>query len=282
MKRILVPVDFSNNSIAALKYATELAVVNDAQIYVLHVTFMPTFYSNELTNYSYFDKGLQSSIERIKNISISKLDEFTKTYIPESKDIIKKVTLGYSIYIEIINFANKIKADLIIMGTHSAAKGTLSKIGSNTERVIRSSEIPVIAHKKKISAKKIKKVVFASDFEKDARNVYPFLNIFIKPYNSEVHLLYINTKSNFREYDEIKAQILRFKKHFYGDFKMIVRASKNIDEGIIRYANSIKADLIALGVKRRKGLSLYLTDRITEGVISKTEIPVLSIDNPQQ
>ena len=128
---------------------------------------------------------------------------------------------------------------------------------------------------------KIKKIIFASDFEYDARKVYPFLHSLVKEFNPEIHLLFINTKTNFREYEEIRLQIVRFKKLFPGNFKMVVRASKNIDEGIVKYANNIKADLIALGVKRRKGLSLYLTDRITEGVISTSKIPVLAIDNPK-
>lgn len=281
MKKILVPTDFSQTSLNALKYAVELAKINNAKLFIINVSFIPNFYVNDFLNYSFYETDMKSAIESIKKISMTKLDELLKYSFLESIDVISEVLLGYSIYFEIINYAKKIKPDIIIMGSHSGKKGSLFNIGSNTERVIRTTEIPVIVVKKQMTPGKIKKIIFASDFEYDARKVYPFLHSLVKEFNPEIHLLFINTKTNFREYEEIRLQIVRFKKLFPGNFKMVVRASKNIDEGIVKYANNIKADLIALGVKRRKGLSLYLTDRITEGVISTSKIPVLAIDNPK-
>lgn len=281
MKKILITTDFSQTSLNALKYAAELAKKNNSKLFLLNISFLPTFYVNSIDNYSFYKNDLENAVKRIKSISKKEIDALLKLPYLKTIDIESEVLVGYSIYYEIINYAKKIKPDVIIMGSHSGKKGSLFNIGSNTERVIRTTEIPVIVVNKQSSPGKIKKVVFASDFEKDARKVYPFLHSLVKECNPEIHLLYINTKTNFREYDDIKLQIIRFKKLFPGNFKMLVRASKHIDEGIVKYANSINADLIALGVKRRKGISLYLTDRITEGVIHKSRIPVLAIDNPK-
>jgi len=281
MKKILVPTDFSQTALNALKYAAELAKINSAKLYVLNISFIPDFYVNDLSNYSFHETEMQSTIERIKKISVAKLDELLKYSFIQSLDVISEVILGYSIYFEITNYAKNIKSDIIVMGSHSGKKSSLFNIGSNTERVIRTTEIPVLIVNKQMSPGKIKKIVFASDFEKDAGKVYPFLHSLVKEFNSEIHLLYINTKTNFREYEEIRSLIVRFKKLFPGNFKMVIRASKNIDEGIVKYASSIKSDMIALGVKRRKGISLYLTDRITERIIHKSNIPVLAIDNPK-
>ncbi|MBK6506546.1 MAG: universal stress protein [Ignavibacteria bacterium] len=59
-----------------------------------------------------------------------------------------------------------------------------------------------------------------------------------------------------------------------------MRAGKSVEESIVRYANSIDADLISIGIKRKKKLSLYFTDRVTESVISLSDIPVLAVNNP--
>jgi len=281
MQKILVPTDFSKNSLYALKYASELAKIHKAKIFILHVSIMPTYYINDLNNYTYYDKSYQDSINKINNFNELKLKDFSNHVSSEFIQVRLETKLGLSIYYEITNYANKINADLIIMGSHSGNKSSIFNIGSNTERVIRSTKTPVIVIKKQISPEKMKKVIFASEFEKDALKIFPSLNSLIKSFDPEIHLLYINTKSNFKEYSEIKIHILRFMKLFSGNFKIRVRASKNIDEGIIKYANSIKADLITLGVKRHKGISLYLTDRITERVISSTKIPILTIDNPK-
>jgi nucleotide-binding universal stress UspA family protein len=281
IKKILVPTDFSQTSLNALNYAAELAKENNAKIYLLHISFMPTFYINDLNNYSYYEADLHKAIAKVKAISESNLKALTNFSILKSVELITEVKLGYSIYSDILSYADKVKPDIIIMGSNSNKKVSFFNIGSNTERVIRTTDIPVLVVKKQMNPKKIRKIVFASNFENNAKRVFPFLLNLYKLYNPEIHLLYINTKSNFREYDDIKVQILRFKKLFPCNFKISVRAAVNIDDGIVKYANSIGADIIALGVKRRKALSLYLTDRITEGVISKTKTPVLAIDNPK-
>jgi nucleotide-binding universal stress UspA family protein len=281
MKKILVPTDFSENSVFPLKYAAELAKIHKAKIYILHITTMPSYYISDFSNYAVYDKDLNNGVNRIKTSSMSKLDELRANPILDSLNVECVVRLGYNIYNEIYNYAEELKPNLIIMGSSSTSKHSRFNIGSNTERVIRYTEIPVLVVRKETSPLKMKKVVFASTFEKDALKVYPFLEFFIKTFKPQVYLLYINTKSNFREYEDIRNQVTKFKKEFAGEFKIIVRGSKNIDEGIIKYAKGIKANLIALGVKRRKGLSLYLTDRITEGVVNLSDIPVLAIDNPK-
>jgi nucleotide-binding universal stress UspA family protein len=281
MEKILVPTDFSRTSLNALKYAAELAKINNAKLYMLHIPVIPAFYINDLTNYSYFQKDLQRAITDIKNISGSKLDEFSGLGFLENVELYKEVIPGYSVYSEIFNYSKKLAPDIIVMGSHSKQKGFLFNIGSTTERVIRSTAVPVLIIKKPAYPRKIKKIVFASDFAKETRRIFQFVNAFNKMFSPEIHLLYINTKKNFHEYEEIKLRMIRFKKVFPGKFKIIVRAAREIDDGIVKYAKSINADMIALGVKRRKLLSLYFTDRIMEGVISKSRIPVLAIDNPR-
>ena len=70
---------------------------------------MPTFYINDLMNYSFYETDMKSAIESIKKISMTKLDELLKYSFLESIDVISEVLLGYSIYFEIINYAKKDK-----------------------------------------------------------------------------------------------------------------------------------------------------------------------------
>ena len=282
MKKILVPTDFSESSMHPLKYAADLAKIHNASVYILHITTMPSYYVSDFKNYAEHDSELNQGVGWMKNLSVFKLNELKANPMFDSLNVVCVLKLGYNIYDEIYKYADELKPDIIIMGSQTAGKRAKYKIGSNTERVIRYTEIPVLAIRKNTSPNKIKKVVFASKFEKDALKVYPFADLFIKHFDPQVHLLYINTKSNFREYEDIRNQISEFKKHFQRELKIIVRAAKNIDEGIVRYAKSINANLIMLGVKRKKGLSLYLADRITEGVVNLSDIPVLAIDNPKQ
>jgi nucleotide-binding universal stress UspA family protein len=212
---------------------------------------------------------------------LNRLQELKNNFFPGLSSVVYEVKLAKNIYNEILDYAEILKPELIIMGSPAEEKSGKIRIGSNTERVIRLTKIPVMVVNRFVNNPKLKKVVFASDFRKESAEIFNFIDSFLKEQNASVRLLYINTKSNFEEYEVVKDRIEKFKKNFKVDFSVVIRAGKNIDSSIIRYANSINADLIALGVKRKQGLSLYFTDKITEGVINLSDIPVLAINNPK-
>jgi nucleotide-binding universal stress UspA family protein len=278
MKKILVPVDLSGNSEAAVRYASELAKQSGAKVYLFHVALLPEFYVSELDDYNVFDEDFKNVIKKIHGASLSRLQDMRKKYFDENSNVICKTILAKNIYNEILDYSETLQPDYVIMG--EGDRKDKIKIGSNTERVLRLTDMPVIVLKKAASAK-IKKVVFASDFQKDSIGVFKNANAYLENHNNvSVRLLYINTKSKFEEYDDVKSRIENFKKNFSCDFSIVIRAGKNIENSIVRYANSINADLIAMGIKRKKRIPLYFTDRITEGVINLSDTPVLAVNNP--
>jgi|GEM_PF-6265105 len=278
IKKILVPVDLSGNSESAMLYASELAGATGAKIYLFHVSMYPDFYVTELDDYKRFDRELKSAVKRIQDASVSFLQGMRKRFFSESSKVICKIILAKNIYSEILEYADELKPDYIILG--SGEQSGKIKIGSNTERILRLTHIPVLVVKKPAKASKINKAVFASDFYEDSVNVFPQVLEFLRETYASVRLLYVNTKSGFEEYETVKARMENFKKNFSADFSMVIRAGKNVEASIVRYADSINADLIAMGMKRKKGLTLYFTDKITESVISLSDIPVLAVNNP--
>jgi nucleotide-binding universal stress UspA family protein len=281
MKKILIPVELTQNSFAVLKYANYLSGLTGATIHILHIAQLPDFYVSDLEDYKLYEKELKETLEKIRTASLNRLQELKNNFFPGLSSVVYEVKLAKNIYNEILNYAEILKPELIIMGSPAEEKSGKIRIGSNTERVIRLTKIPVMVVNRLVNNPKLKKVVFASDFRKESAEIFNFVDSFLKEQNASVRLLYINTKSNFEEYEVVKDRIEKFKKNFKGDFSVVIRAGKNIDSSIIRYANSINADLIALGVKRKQGLSLYFTDKITESVINLSDIPVLAINNPK-
>jgi nucleotide-binding universal stress UspA family protein len=277
-KKILVPVDLSGNSESAVIYAAGIARQSGAKVYLFHTALLPDFYVSELDDYNLYDDEFKTIIKRIHAASLSRLQDMRKKYFDENSGVICKAILAKNIYNEILDYSEKLQPDYVIMG--EGDRKDKIRIGSNTERVLRLTDMPVIVVKKQASAK-IKKVVFASDFHKDSIGVFKNANAYLENFqNASVRLLYINTKSKFEEYDEVKSRIENFKKNFSFDFSIVIRAGKNIESSIVRYANSINADMIVMGIKRKKRIPLYFTDRITEGVINLSDIPVFAVNNP--
>lgn len=273
---ILVPIDFPSVYDTAVSYAAELQRINSAKIYLFHAAMMPEFYVSELEDYGKYESELKSVLKRIHDSALARLREIRNRHFDKSAKVVCKIIISKNVYKEITYYSEKLNCDLIIMN-EIADRGKIN-IGSNTERVLRLSNVPVMVVKNQGKAV-VKKAVFASDFRKDA---FPVFSKVLKCLDSErisFRLLYINTKSRFEEYDAVKERIEKFKKSFKCDFSIVIRAGKSVETSIIKYAKSIDADLIIMGIKDKKGFSLFFTGRITEAVISLSEIPVLAANS---
>lgn len=284
IKTIIVPVDFSYTSFEAVKYASFLAEAHQSRIYLINIIPGLNYF------YAYPDAGVTSahviSMHRKMNDEL-KQNSLKRLYYIENTKYLKflqvkcAVIMGTNVYTDIINYAESKNADLIVMGTKGTTSFKKAILGSKTERVIRFTNIPVIAIRGKVRTPKIKKVVFASDFKAESYSVYPTLNNIIKQFNPVIHLLKINTKNQFRPFIQNKSDLDKFSKRFSGRFVPHVRSNYEIDEGIVNFARINKVDLIAIGLRRKKGAGRILGNQIAESIIRKTDKPVLAIDVPK-
>ncbi|MFK5982657.1 MAG: universal stress protein, partial [Flavobacteriaceae bacterium] len=157
MKKILVPVDFSECSEHALKIAASLAKEHNAEIVALH---MMGISDAILTNIQ-----AEQMLEGVYYLKLAqkRFKEFL------DKDYLKDINITDSVYnykdfSEINAVAIEKKADLIIMGSHGSSGLSEVFVGSNTEKVVRHSDIPVLVIKKDVGKFAVENAVFASDF----------------------------------------------------------------------------------------------------------------------
>lgn len=139
IKSILVPIDFSNHSKQALKYATSLAVLFGASLEILHVI-------DQRIHPAYYVMGEQSIFSIYPNLlekSMTFLKEFVKDGNPQNVNTEFFVREGNP-HSEIVNFAKNQGADLIAMATHGLSGLEKLLIGSTTEKVVRKSDVPVL------------------------------------------------------------------------------------------------------------------------------------------
>ena len=283
IKTIVVPLDFSYSSFEAVKYASFFAKAHNSRIFLINIIPGLNYF------YTYPDTGVSSAHiigmqrkmnDEMKENSLKRLKYTEDTKYLKNLQVKSEVIMGTDIYSDIISYAQSKNADLIVMGTKGNTSFKKAFLGSKTERVIRFTKIPVLAIRGKVGVPKIKKVVFASDFTTESYSVYPTLNNLVKEFDPVIHLLKINTKNQFRSFKDNKGDLDRFIKRFSGKFVPHVRANYEIDEGITNFARLNKADLIAIGLRRKKGPRRVLGNRIAEGIIRLTGLPVLAIDIP--
>ncbi len=271
MKKILVPTDFSEHAGYALKVAAQIAKKNNGEIILLHMLELPHQASDAV--------GSGHDLPEImlfKNAAIKKLDDLM------DDDCLDGIKVSEIIQFElafngIMNISQKNQVDLIVMGSHGASGFKEMFIGSNAEKAVRFSEIPVLVVKKDEGDFNINKFIFASDFTEEITNPFKKVVEFSNKLDAELHLVMINTPSSFKPThiaQEImdgfisKFSIEKFSTHIYNDV--------NVESGILNFANHVNADLIGMSTHGRKGLSHFFNGSISEDLVNHAVRPVVT------
>lgn len=137
LKRILVPIDFSEPSEAALKYGIALARGFNAKLYLLHVLAKAPAENTESVEYpiGLFERMRDAAREHLGNILTDH----------RAKDLSSEFTTQVGTpHAEIIRYAKDHDIDLIVMGTHGRGPVAHMLMGSVAEHVVRRAPCPVL------------------------------------------------------------------------------------------------------------------------------------------
>jgi nucleotide-binding universal stress UspA family protein len=271
MKKILVPTDFSKSAENALKVAAQIAKNNGGELFVLHMLELPTTgndalsASHEIPELIFF-----------KNAAVAKLDNLLEA------DYLKNITVTKIIQFEmafegIIKNGESHGVDLIVMGSHGASGFQEMFIGSNTEKVVRNSNVPVLVIKHEDDNFKPEKFVFASDFSDEIKKPFERVVAFANKFNSHLHLVNINTPNNFKSTKVAQKIMDEFMKDFdIKNYTTHIYNDINVEKGILHFAKSIDADIIGMSTHGRKGISHFFNGSISEDLVNHAKRPVVT------
>ncbi len=141
LKKILCPIDHSDCSKEALKYAVSFAMKDNAKLYLLHVVDIRSF------NESIDAISKQMLDEETLNQLRSKLLDCIPGEIREDMDVEANVVQGIP-FTEIISSAKANDIDMIVIGTHGRTGIVHMMMGSVSEKVVRKAHCPVLAVRK--------------------------------------------------------------------------------------------------------------------------------------
>ena len=271
MKRILVPTDFSKHAEYALRVAAQIAKKNNSKIYLLHMLELPHQGSDAVSSGSAIPQ-----IMYFKEMAINKLETLMDADFLEGINVSEIIQFGKA-FDGIMEISKKNSVDLIVMGSHGASGYEEMFIGSNAEKVVRSSDVPVLVIKNEIEEFKANKLVFASDFSDEIKKPFAKLVEFATIFNSHLDLVMINTPNSFKSTavaEKIMSDFLEetnftnYSTHIYNDV--------NIEKGILNYSSSVDADLIGMCTHGRTGFSHFFNGSISEDLVNHTVRPVIT------
>lgn len=274
MKRIIVPVDFSEHSEYALETAASLANEFNSELIVIHML--------ELSNAIITAASESFSEEAVFYLKLAeqKFDEFLdKPYLQGIK--VTPLVKHFKVFSEVNDIASELDADLIVMGSHGTSGVKEVLVGSNTEKVVRHADIPVLVIKHNPILLDFENGVFAVDFSDES--IRPYLNAkeIFKKLGAKMHLVYVNSPdSNFKTSVQIDKAVSQFLKKADGDLDNLdnvhIVSDFSVEKGILNFANVIGADLIAVATHGRKGLAHFFEGSISEDLANHSTLPVMT------
>jgi nucleotide-binding universal stress UspA family protein len=279
MEKILVPIDFSTYSLNALDAAVYIAKVKEMSIRLLHVvedTYTP--YYNMAGIGMLEDDTLYRLKKELQEKTTIQLNELAASKISSQGIDVEIEVLIDNPRKKIIKEIEDQNIDLVVMGSHGFNGIEDIFIGGTSEKVIRTSSVPVLTVHEIGSPFTINKIVFASDFLDDQvedilNRVIKFAEIFM----AELFLVRVSTHGKqFNESlsrERIKALSEKFK---FSAGSITTYSDRNEEEGIVNYSKEVGADLIALCTHGRTGFARLFNSSIAEEVAGVSSVPVLT------
>ena len=279
MKRILVPTDFSDHAEYALKVAAQIARKNNGEIYLLHMLEMPSHISNDGIGESNA-VGSSSDIPEVMFFMEKTRERFQEVV---NEPYLQGINIVEAIQFEkafdgIISHSKKHNIDLVVMGSHGASGFREMFIGSNTEKVVRTSDIPVLVIKKEEGEFNPQNFVFASDFSSEIKKPFKDVVAFANAFDANLHLVFVNTPNDFKSTHAAEKLIHDFAAeanikngyttHIYNDI--------NVEKGILHFSNKVNADLIGMCTHGRQGLAHFFNGSISEDLVNHAVRPVVT------
>lgn len=271
MKKILVPTDFSEQAENALKVAAQIARKHDCEIYLLHILEIPLHKVDPLNSYNdlpeavFFMKLAHKKFETLTN----------KEYL---KGLVIYETVDFhEIFKGIFHVCEKHDIDLIIMGSNGASGLKEMLIGSNTEKVVRTSKTPVLVVKKEHESFGVDHFVFASDFKDESKFSFSKALEFAHLLDAKIYLLMVNTPNKFITSDVANKRMKDFANDFsYPKISLNIYNDLNIEKGIMNFSHSINADLIGMSTHGRQGISHFFNGSVSEDLVNHAKRPVIT------
>lgn len=273
MKRILVPIDFSKESMNALETAHSLAVNSDSDVLLLHIVEDPNIETMKVSGETHYDPMDNVYVKLLLDKTKERLESIVNDPRMSDVNISYKIEVGNP-YSSIAENIGSHEATLIVMGSTGATGLQEILVGSVADKTVRYASCPVIVVKEDCSLSDIKHIVLATDLDDDQVQIVGDLKALQEHIGAKLHILKVYDGDNENSGD-IQDKLKDFAELF--ELQNISTVAKNSDDlvdAILEYANQIDAGMIAIGTHDRHGLLHLLASRVSQNVLNHSHRPI--------
>lgn len=275
-EKILLAVDFQEQSIIALEYAMYFAKNTNSEIVLLHV----------IEENGFIKKLFSSSEQAVKyNHEVQKsLDEIAAKLSSEFK--VSTIIKYGKPYEKVIETANEILPKFILMGKTESPSLSKKIAGSNTTHTIFECKVPVISVRGKNYVKDFssanKNIIVPLDLTKPVREQLIAAIEFSKFLGSHIHLFSVIEGQSISHEIEIKTRMNKAQKYVENagikcETKLMIKPTEPLCALINEYGKEIETHLVVIMTQAEEGLKEFFIGSHAKSIIDLCDFPVLSV-----
>jgi nucleotide-binding universal stress UspA family protein len=278
MKKILIPIDFSENAINAVDYALTLFKDELCKFYILHA-YQEDIYLNKAPITKEVLKEVIRTAGKDSQLQLKKTLKLIKKLSPNSKHVFKILSANNILVDEADKVVDEKDIDLIIMGTLGDTNNKERTFGSHTLQVLKYVKCPVLVVPENYSYNEPNHILFATDYtipyqqrELDLLNKIAYDNSAI------IDVLYISEDNYLSPWQEtnksfIKENLRKKKVRFK------ITKDKNITNEIHSYIKDHETDILVMINRRHSFLENILFQDNVDKISLSLSIPLLALQN---
>ena len=269
--KVLIPTDFSVQAEYAYLLVKRLEDKLPMEVHFLHIMNVPdTVSMDEKGNIQTCGEIEVKYVEKQRDIAVRQMMALQNQYGPEIKTHIRmgKTTDG------ILDFSEKEKVDLIVMGT-KGAWGLKEKLsGTETQMIARRSRIPLLSMMCDRSDLKIENVLLVHDFHKPEVLDLNLLKMLTQAFGCKLHFLQVATGNSSAQQEEFEVNTKNFAEmNGISHYESHLVSDSDVENGVIHFNQMMNMDIIFIGTYGKPGL---LHQSATEKLINHLFKPVIS------
>lgn len=280
MKKILVPVDFSEECYYGLNLAIKIAQKTLGQIFLLNCVPPPTPTFNSLGDMikhkEEVDDEHRFTYELIKSTK-HKMEDLVQEFISENVPLMPVIKVA-ELPDGVTEVIEQEGIDLVVMGTSGETAFSELLSGNHTEQVIRIFKCPVISVKKNVERFELKNILLATDLRTETVEKIEYVKRFAHLFNARIHVLHIADTDETEA--EVRDKLANFAyKHQLENYSLNVLDYGDEVKGIRDFARQINADMIVAITHPRSSLADFIFRRhsISEELVEESFRPVLTL-----
>ncbi|ARV15837.1 universal stress protein [Polaribacter sp. SA4-12] len=278
MKKILIPIDFSENAINAINYAFALFKDEFCKFYILHA-YQEDIYLGKPPITKEVIKEVIRTVGKDSQLQLKNTLKLIKKLSPNSKHVFKILSANNILVDEADKVVDEKNIDLIIMGTHGKTNDKERTFGSHTLQVLKYVKCPVLVIPENYSYKKPNHILFATDYSMPyQQRELELLNKIALDNSAIVDILHISDDNYLSLRQEanrsfIKENLRNRKVHFK------ITKDKNIANEIYSYIKNYETDILVMINRRHSFLENILFQDNVDKISLSIDIPFLALQN---